>query len=49
MTNSYYTLIPKEEMTNFIRLNKKMNYFIVKELLCLVPKEPDSVNTIEEE
>lgn len=36
MTNSYYTLIPKEEMTNFIRLNKKMNYFIVKELLCLV-------------
>jgi len=37
MTNSYYTLISKEEITNFIRLNKKkMNYFLVKELLCLV-------------
>lgn len=52
MTNSYYILIPKKEITNFIRLNKKkklINHFIVEELLCLVPKEPDSVNNIEEE
>ena len=27
MTNSYYTLIPKEEITNFIRLNKKNELF----------------------
>ncbi len=39
MTNSYYILIPKKEITNFIRLNKKkklINHFIVEELLCLV-------------